>query len=95
MRSNDELAFERKARTAAIPVALAVAALFHAFPLGHFLQRTFLTMMVHEIGHAVTAWWCSFGAFPFLWRTMIASERGPVTFLAVAAAAIGAIVVGV
>ncbi len=88
-------AFERRARTAAIPVALAVAALFHAFSLGHFLQRTFLTMMVHEIGHAVTAWLCSFGAFPFLWRTMIAAERGAITFLVVAAAAVAAIVLGV
>ncbi|HEY2749422.1 MAG TPA: hypothetical protein VGL86_32610, partial [Polyangia bacterium] len=52
-------------------------------------------MMVHELGHAVTAWCCSFGAFPFLWRTMIADERGPLTFLVVAAAAVALIVVGV
>ncbi|MDB4965311.1 MAG: hypothetical protein JWN44_1000 [Myxococcales bacterium] len=81
----EELAAELTLRASAVPVALAVAALFHAFPLGHFLQRTFLTMMVHELGHAVTAWWCGFAAFPFLWRTLIAGERGPLTALVVAA----------
>jgi hypothetical protein len=69
---------EWKLRLGAIPIALGLAALFHASKLGHMLQRTFLTMMVHEVGHAMTAWWCGFAAFPTLWRTLIAETRGPI-----------------
>jgi hypothetical protein len=81
----DERASELKLRLAAVPIALAVAALFHGFSIGHFLQRTFFTMMVHEIGHTLTAWLCGFAALPTLWRTMIAESRGPGTVLIVAA----------
>ena len=55
-----------------------VALAFHAWPTGHCLQRTFLSMMVHELGHAVTAWWCGFGALPGLWKTLIPETRGVV-----------------
>lgn len=72
---------EWKLRAAAIPGALIVALLFHAWPTGHFLQRTFLSMIVHELGHAVTAWWCGFGAIPSLWKTMIPETRGLVWLL--------------
>ena len=92
---DDDLAFERKARLLAVPVALLLAALFHASGVGHFLQRTFLTMMVHEVGHAVTAWTCSFAAMPFLWRTMIAATRGPLTFIVVAGGCVALVVAGV
>jgi hypothetical protein len=87
-----DAASEWKSRALAAPVALALAALFHAFPLGHFLQRTFLTMMVHEVGHAITAWCCGFAALPFLWKTMIAQSRGPVTVLLVFAANLALVV---
>ena len=82
----DELdpAFEWKLRAAAIPAALVVALAFHAWPTGHFLQRTFLTMMVHELGHAVTGWWCGFAALPTLWRTAIPEARGVIVPLLVA-----------
>jgi hypothetical protein len=59
----------------AIPAALALAFAFHAWPTGHFLQRTFLSMMVHELGHAVTAWWCGFAAIPTVWKTLIPEAR--------------------
>ena len=95
MVPDDELATELRQRLFAVPVALALAALFHAFPLGHFLQRTFLTMMVHEVGHAVTAWACGFAAVPFLWRTMIAESRGAFAVLLVAGAGIALVVAGV
>jgi hypothetical protein len=72
---------EWKLRAAAIPGALVVARVFHAWPTGHFLQRTFLSMIVHELGHAVTAWWCGFGAIPSLWKTLIPETRGLVWLL--------------
>jgi len=67
---------EWKVRAAAVPAAIGLAVAFHAWPTGHFLQRTFLSMMVHELGHAVTAWWCGFPALPTLWKTMIPEARG-------------------
>ena len=67
---------EWKLRAAAVPAALGIALLFHASALGHFLQRTFFSMAVHEVGHAVTAWWCGFAAFPALWVTLVAEQRG-------------------
>jgi hypothetical protein len=66
---------EWKVRAVAIPAAIALAFAFHAWPTGHFLQRTFLSMMVHELGHAVTAWWCGFAAIPTVWKTLIPQDR--------------------
>lgn len=76
---------EWKLRAAAIPAALILALLFHAWSTGHFLQRTFLSMMVHECGHAVTSWWCGIRAIPTLWKTLIAADRGMVVPVLVAA----------
>jgi len=89
-----ELSLETRLRIAALPLALLLALWFHATALGHFLQRTFLTMMVHEGGHAATAWLCGYGAFPFLWRTWIAESRGPLTMLLVFAAGAGLLAIG-
>ena len=47
----DDDPVEWKLRAGAIPGALLVALAFHAWPTGHFLQRTFLSMIVHEVGH--------------------------------------------
>jgi len=85
---------EWKLRAIAIPAALVLAVAFHAWPTGHFLQRTFLSMMVHELGHAVTAWWSGFGALPTVWKTMIPELRGTLTPVLVAAANIGAFAIG-
>ena len=81
---DEDSVLEWKLRAAAIPGALLVALAFHAWPTGHFLQRTFLSMMVHELGHATTAWWCGFGALPTLWKTLIPEVRGFVAPIAVA-----------
>ncbi len=77
---------EYRLRLFAIPAALLLALIFHASSLGHFLQRTFLSMMVHEVGHAATAWLCGFAALPSLWKTLIAEQRGPITPILVALA---------
>ena len=84
---------EWKLRAAAIPGALLVALAFHAWPTGHFLQRTFLSMMIHELGHAATGWWCGFAALPTLWKTMIPEARGLV-WLIVAAGEAALVVLG-
>ncbi len=65
------------------------AALFLAWGLvstgpGHALVRTFLSMWVHEIGHAVTAWWSGYGAFPGPWRTPVSESRMPLVVIALA-----------
>lgn len=89
--ADDDPALEWKLRAAAVPAAIALAFAFHAWPTGHWLQRTFLSMMVHELGHATTAWWCGFAALPTVWKTLIPEARGalaPVLVLAVEAALI-------
>ncbi len=68
----------------ALPAMLLIALAFHAFGLGHFLQRTFLTMPVHELGHAATAWLCGYAAIPTLWKTLVPEERGVVAPLLLA-----------
>lgn len=35
-----------------------------------------LSMWLHELGHAVTAWFCGYAAFPTAWITAIPEERG-------------------
>lgn len=67
---------------AAIPVALCMAIAFHASGLGASLQRIFLTMPVHEFGHAVTAWFCGYAAIPTLWKTIVPETRGFIAPLA-------------
>jgi len=71
--------FEYRLRVWALPSSLLLAVLFHASATGHFLQRVFFTMLVHEFGHATTAWFCGFAALPTLWRTSIADTRGLLT----------------
>lgn len=36
----------------------------------------FLEMWLHESGHAITAWFCGYAAFPTAWITLIPAERG-------------------
>jgi len=79
---SDDEALEWKLRAVAVPAAIALAFAFHASPTGHWLQRTFLSMIVHELGHAVTAWWCGFAALPTVWKTLIPETRS--TFLPLA-----------
>jgi hypothetical protein len=67
---------EWKLCAAAIPVMLLLAVGFNLAGVGHFLQRTFLTMPVHELGHAVAAWLCGYAAIPTLWKTLVPESRG-------------------
>jgi hypothetical protein len=77
---------EWKLRAAAIPALVLVALAFHAWDFGHFMQRTALSMPLHEIGHAATGWWCGFDALPTFWKTLIPESRGVVAMLLVIAA---------
>jgi hypothetical protein len=75
---DDRDVHEWKVRAGAVPVALVLALMFHSCDTGHFVQRSALTMPLHELGHAVMAWWSGFGAIPSLWKTMIPEARGVV-----------------
>jgi len=68
----------------ALPTALILGVIFHAFELGHFLQRTFLSMPLHELGHAFTSWLCGYGSIPMLWVTRIPDHRDMLTPIIVA-----------
>lgn len=81
----DEETHEWKLRAGSIPVAIALAVAFHSCDTGHFAQRTALTMPLHEIGHAISAWWCGFGAIPTFWKTLVGESRGLLVPLLVAA----------
>jgi hypothetical protein len=77
---------ELVARVLVPPIALAGAWLVVSSAAGHMLVRTFLSMWVHELGHAVSAWMCGFGAFPGPWRTPVSGERMLLVTAAVLAA---------
>jgi hypothetical protein len=80
----DDPALERRFRMLSLPVALLLAFLVIESSL-RFVARTFLTMWVHELGHAVTAWLCGFGAFPGPWLTPVSRGRLPLLALVLAA----------
>lgn len=75
---------ELNLRTFALPAALIISRLVVASGFGHSLVRIFLSMWVHELGHAVTAWLCGFVAFPLPWFTRIDATRSPVLVLLLA-----------
>lgn len=62
-------------RLFALPAALLLALLLVRTQMGQALVRIFFSMWVHELGHAVTAWFCGFPAVPGPWRTSIAEAR--------------------
>jgi len=66
---------EWKLRAIAVPAAFALALAFHASPLGHQIQRIWLSMIVHESGHATAALLSGFKAVPTLWKTILSAER--------------------
>jgi hypothetical protein len=81
-----EAAIERRFRMFAIPVALVVAwGAVHAGFL-HMLLRTVLSMWIHELGHAASAWLCGRFAVPGPWFTPVGAERSWLVVLLVAAA---------
>lgn len=66
---------EWKLRAGALPTAIVLALMFHSCDTGHFVQRSALSMPLHELGHAVTGWFCGFAAVPSLWKTLIPESR--------------------
>jgi hypothetical protein len=81
----EEARGELRIRTLAPPVALLVAWGLVSTGAGHALVRTFLSMWIHELGHAVSAWLCGFGAFPGPWRTPVSNGRMPLVVVVLAA----------
>jgi len=75
---------ELRVRLFALPVALAVAWLLVNSPMWGSLLRIFLSMWIHELGHAVTAWFCGFPSMPGPWVTRTGDERSTVVFLVIA-----------
>ncbi|HEX9397847.1 MAG TPA: hypothetical protein VF943_14030 [Burkholderiales bacterium] len=73
-RPVEDPALELKFCIAAIPAAMLLALAFHFLTPG--LQRIVFGMPVHELGHAVSAWFTGFWAIPTLWKTLIPDERG-------------------
>ena len=64
---------ELRCRIFALPGALLVGWVANwAMPMLTY----FLAMWVHESGHAITAWFCGYAAFPTAWITLIPDERG-------------------
>jgi hypothetical protein len=60
-------------RVFALPSALLIGWLINlALPM----LTAFLEMWLHESGHAITAWFCGYAAFPTAWITLIPDERG-------------------
>jgi hypothetical protein len=82
----DDARREALVRAVAPPAALLVAWAATAAPAGRALVRTFLSMWVHEAGHAVAAWLSGFGAFPGPWRTPVSASRLALVVVALGAA---------
>jgi len=72
--------WEFKCRLFALPLALVMARLVARSPLG------MLAMVLHESGHAITAWLTGRWAVPLLWVTMHGEERSRWVVLAVTSA---------
>jgi hypothetical protein len=53
-------------------------------PVGGRLVRIFLSMWLHELGHATSAWLCGFPSVPGPWVTRTWETRSDVVFLVVA-----------
>jgi hypothetical protein len=83
-RAVEDPVWEFRLCAAAIPAMLVLGVLFHLVTPG--LQRIALGMPVHEMGHAVSAWFTGFWAIPTLWKTIIPEERSLVASLLLAGA---------
>jgi hypothetical protein len=81
----DAALHELRVQLLAPPLALlGVWALVSTGP-GQALVRTFLSMWVHELGHAVAAWLCGRAAIPGPWRTWSSDHRQALVILGLAA----------
>lgn len=63
--------------------------------LSAMLSRIFLGMWIHELGHAVTAWFFGFFAFPGPWKTIVGDERSWSVRFLLGAVLVSLIVIGV
>ena len=73
---DDDARLALKLQTWVPPAVLVVAWLATGTGgMSAFFSRVFLGMWIHELGHAVTAWWCGFFAFPGPWKTIVSDER--------------------
>ncbi|MDC0713213.1 hypothetical protein POL68_32425 [Stigmatella sp. ncwal1] len=66
---------EQVIRAFALPTALVLMWLICSSGVGRMLVRTFLSMWIHEFGHALTAWLCGYIAFPLPWFTPVSEVR--------------------
>jgi hypothetical protein len=90
-----EHAVELQARIWFVPACFGLALFFQGMCGGRLLQRLFFTMPLHELGHAMTAWFCGFSAMPMFWQTRIADHRGIALPLLMAAGIASVLVRGV
>jgi len=81
----EEMRSERALLLWAPPVALALAFIMLQSDTWRWLARTFLTMWIHELGHAVAAWLSGRFAVPGPWVTRIGDGTSAATILLVAA----------
>ncbi|OJH40675.1 hypothetical protein BON30_06930 [Cystobacter ferrugineus] len=86
---------ELRLRLFALPVALLGMWLIASSQTGHFLLRTFLSMWLHELGHAMTAWFCGFPAIPGPWKTAVWETRTPLVFAGLAFLLMGLVFRGI
>jgi hypothetical protein len=63
--------------------------------LSSFFSRSLFGMWVHELGHAITSWWCGYFAFPGPWRTITGDERNIAVIVAVVAVTAATLFFGV
>lgn len=86
MGDADDARREVLVRTWAPPIALGLAWLLVATGPFRMVLRTFFSMWLHELGHAVAAWLSGHFAFPGPWRTPVSPGRVPAVVLLVAGA---------
>lgn len=82
----DDARGELWVRAVAPPAALLLGAALVTSGAGQWLVRTFFSMWIHELGHAVCAWLAGFAAFPGPWFTPVSRGRSALVVLLVAGA---------
>ncbi len=77
---------EARLQTVAVPLALLVATGIVSSDSLRGLGRIFLSMWIHELGHATVSWFTGFFALPGPWRTVTFETRSVLVYLVVLAA---------
>ncbi len=72
---------DTNSRVWAVPLALAAMGLLGLTSSGAFLLRVFFGMWLHELGHALAAWFCGVLALPLPWLTWSGDARSPLFIL--------------